>query len=222
MKTSFARIVRNFSIAIALATVAPYASVASAEAVTCNKDANVAAANGLHLSDVTFGTSSSDDCWGVGPQNGQSESANPWYGGSWTPLVSDVGSNDTGYVGDSTNGMEFTLSRGASEWLLSWNDVGQLNALLTMDLVVVLAVKDHYASYLFSAEDFGGSSQRNGTFALRFSTAPLDHFAIYRPTTVALDARLAPQAIPEPAMLTLMGAGLIGLAVSRRRSRRPS
>ena len=33
---------------------------------------------------------------------------------------------------------------------------------------------------------------------------------------------VAPQAIPEPAMLTLMGAGLIGLAVSRRRSRKPS
>lgn len=221
MKTPLAAFRHALVLAAALTAVASYSIEASAEPLTCTASTQITANNGLHRDDVTFGGYVADDCWGVG-NAGVSEGTNPWHSGAWALLASDTSPGDsTSVVGDA-NGVRFSLlATSNGKWGLNWTDLGT-HLPLTMDLVVVVATSSGYASYSFDDEVFGTDpASRSGTFSISFGNSrTLDHFAVYRPQDVKLEARFAPQAIPEPAMLTLMGAGLIGLAVSRRRSRK--
>ena len=187
-------------LAAALAAVTSYSIEASAEPLTCTASTPIATNNGLQRDDVAFGGYVADDCWGVGNADG-SEGTNPWHSGAWDLLASDSPNDNTSVVGDA-NGVRFSLyARNNGEWGLSWTDLGS-HLPLTMDLVVVVATSSGFASYSFDDEVFGTDpASRSGTFFISFgdsSTRTLDHFAVYRPQNVKLEARSGPQTIPEP------------------------
>lgn len=189
-------------------------------------------ADGLSRENVSFRSSPSDDCYGIGSGNDSLSLVNslPLFGGGWVASITDGGDpvTLTGFLG-----LNWTLSapqdQQSGNWTLTIADPGLNSLPATVDMMVVLKGGRSWAAYLFDDESFSGIGTSTGTFDIRFqnhgSQIPgLGHMTLYlrsglEPSSCELAPGCGREARPlsEPGSLALFGLGLAALAFIRRR-----
>lgn len=180
--------------------------------------------DGLQTSDLTFNGANANDCYGVVSGNEGLAAINAL---NWDvdPDPSDdwVLLDKTDTVGGLTiQGLDFVLTSDTTKpngnWWLTVTDTNggaPQNLPATMDLVFALKAADAYAAYLFDSITVNANDA--GTYHIAFNNngtqvAGFSHMSLYGRFTGGGDRQ-----IPEPGVLFLMGAGLLGLGTVRRR-----
>lgn len=178
------------------------------------------------LTDVTFRAKNADQC--VGPtlgndSNGVSKDIiGTQFGGVWSNLLKD----NVGTVGDGTgtyNGVFFSLdpvSGKKGDWSLHWTDNNSTLLPMSLDLAVVIKASNRFDSYLFEDIVFAdspnfGKGRWNVTFLNNGGKiADLSHLSLY----VRGNPGSSPNFVIAPETLSLVGVGLFGIAMARRRA----
>lgn len=177
--------------------------------------------NTQSTSDLTFNGANATDCYGLVDANDSLSAINGLnWGNDWTLL------DKTDAVGAVFQSLTFTLtsvvtnaSLGNGSWLLTVSDAaGGLNLPLYMDLVFALKAANSYSAYFFDGVLIDGSDA--GTYHVSWTNKngafhALSHMSLYGRADA--DGRVPPSQIPEPGVLLLLGAGLMGLGLARRR-----
>mgnify|MGYP001598921878 FL=1 len=191
-------------------------------------------------SDMTFRTEKADNCYGVvatqGGENDDAGSMDDIWDGTWTLLAKDEGSADTGTI----DGVTFTLSADAAggnvtdgTWTLSREESGTPGLPITLDIAGVLKASPCYATYLFLEQTFTSDPLTGeGDFEITFNNnggnlPGLSHLSLYyrevssssTSSSTSSTTSGPPQEISEPGLLALLGAGLLGSLLFRRRTR---
>jgi hypothetical protein len=223
--------IRNHSKVTILSTLALTLGVASLQAVAaptyCSDAAPLTSnSDGLQTSDLRFNGINSSDCFGVvsgneslADVNALNWDVNPDPSDDWVLL------DKTDTVGGLTiQGLNFVLTSDTTKpdgnWLLTVTDTnaGALQNLpAMMDLVFALKASDSYAAYLF--DNFSVDGNDAGTYHIAFNNnggrvAGFGHMSLYGRFT---GGGRRDRELPEPGVLFLMGAGLLGLGLARRR-----
>lgn len=189
-------------------------------------------ADGLTLSDVTLNGGDASDCYGVVEDNDDLAAINALAWGDFDIQVKDDSPGGAGDGTGSLGGLSFALSSDAGtggDWTLDITDTNgsdPLNLPAFLDIVAVVKAGPKYAAYFF--DDIEVDETNDGTFTVNFlnkggKIPDISHMAVYLregedpcpPTDPACD----PTEVSEPGMLALIGAGLIGGAMARRRRR---
>lgn len=184
-------------------------------------------ADSLALSDVTLNGSDASDCYGVVEDNDNLAAINALAWGDFDIQVKD--DLDTAGSGTGTlTGLKFTLTSDpgtGGDWTLDIEDTNgsdPLNLPAFLDIVAVVKAGPKYAAYFF--DDIKVDEENDGTFTVNFlnkggKIPDISHLSVYlregdcSPT----DPACGPSEVPEPGMLALLGAGLVGGALARRR-----
>lgn len=177
--------------------------------------------NSQATSDLTFNGSNATDCYGLVATNESLTLINALnWGGNWTLLdkTDDIG------AGSLFQSLSFTLTSDTSKpdgsWVLMVNDAaGGLNLPTYMDLVFALKAADFYAAYLFTGVLVDGVD--SGTYHISWNNnggqvAGFSHMGLYG-RAGSNGGGTPPLSIPEPGVILLLGAGLVGLGLARRR-----
>lgn len=171
-------------------------------------------------SDLTFNSTNATDCYGLVNANESLALINALsWGSNWT-LLDKTDTNGSGSVFQS---LGFTLTSDVSKpdgnWVLAVSDAaGGLNLPTYMDLVFALKASNYYAAYLFTGVLVDGLD--SGTYHISWNNnggqiAGFSHMSLYG--RVGSGGGTPPLSIPEPGVVLLLGAGLVGLGLARRR-----
>lgn len=177
--------------------------------------------NTQKTSDLTFNGTNATDCYGLVNTNESLALINALdWGSNWTLLDK----TDTIGSGSVFQSLSFTLTSDVSKpdgnWVLMVSDAaGGLNLPTNMDLVFALKAADFYAAYLFTSVLVDGTD--SGTYHISWNNgggqiAGFSHMSLYG-RAGSNGGGTPPLSIPEPGVVLLLGAGLVGLGLARRR-----
>jgi hypothetical protein len=230
----------------AVFAVSVYAGGAQAAASLCSVTGSPNS-DGLTYGDVTFEGSAADDCYGIvtnPPSDAEDLGGLELWGdtvtaGGWEFLLKDGGTLSSPieiFDEDGLNGVTYTFKLDGGldtsdpdadpadlvgAWTLTVTPEDDLP--IQLDFVVVLAAGSGWAAYLFDDVTIE-ASLNDGTYTLVFDAgqstnlAELSHMSLYvRDYFYPDDDDEPPVLVPEPGVLFLMGAGLLGLGMARRR-----
>lgn len=199
-----------------------YGAPASAAPVFCS--APGAHPDGLATSQMTYDTQNAADCWGTetsaGPgginlndQTNVDALVGAEWGTGWQHLIQgDVGGGESGSFGGYTFNLSWTQD---NEWLLSASG-SPLPA--SFDFVAGLAGGSTWALWHFPSIEVA-EDPTSGTWEIVWTAGQGASQSIPDLSHLTLFIREGSVAVPQPAVLALMGLGLLGMAAVRRRRR---
>ncbi|MGM0451085.1 MAG: PEP-CTERM sorting domain-containing protein [Pseudomonadota bacterium] len=165
----------------------------------------------ISTSDVTLGGGSASECFGAYKGN---NSTDPllWNDNTWNH-VSKIDINEDG-GGMQSNGLIGIDFEGGVDSDGLWSFSGDASDWGSFFLVTKAANNPGWAAYYF--DDLDGLASLDGSFTIPWTAGngpnennpALSHLSLYAQTVAS---------VPEPATLGLMGLGLLGLGLSRRR-----
>ena len=185
-----------------------YSAALGLEANASCSDGNAFA---ISNSDVTLGGANASECFGAYTGNNSTDPL-AWNGDTWTH-VSKIDINEGG-GGMQSNGLIGIDFNGGVDSDGLWSFSGDFSDWGSFFLVTKAAKDPGWAAYYFDDLDELASLEGSFTIPWTVGNGPqknnpdLSHLSLYARTVAS---------VPEPATMGLMGLGLLGLGLSRRR-----